>query len=82
MGFQWLGDDLSMERLRQLEGECRETRRELAQIQKCGAAGDYEELSRRLAAIAAWVRASLINGGPLLPPEEPEEPEEPDKPDE
>ena len=46
------------------------------------AAGEYDELSRRLAAIAVWVRASLIHGGPQPPPEELEEPGRHDKPGE
>ncbi len=76
MGFEWLGDDGSMERLRQLEGACGDTSRELSQLQKSGAVddGEFEELSRRLAAVAVWVRASLIHGGPLQPPDEPEKP--------
>ena len=79
-----MGGDPEVERLRQLEGACGETGRELARIQERGAiaAGEYDELSRRLAAIAVWVRASLIHGGPQPPPEELEEPGRHDKPGE
>ena len=72
MGFEWLGGETDMERLRRLEAACGETGRELAQLQKRGiiGAGECDELSRRLAAIAVWVRASMISGMPQPPPDE------------
>lgn len=74
MGFQWLGGNPEMERLRQLEGACGDVQRELAEVRRSGAMGaaEYQELSRRLAAIAVWVRASQIGGGPQPPLEQPE----------
>ncbi len=82
MGFEWLGEDTWMERLRRLEGACGETNEELARLGKSGvmAAEEYEALAERLAAVAVWVRASLIHGEPLLPPEEPEKREKRKKP--
>ena len=82
MGFEWLGGDPSIERLRQLEGACGETSEELTKLQKSGAVNDaeYEELLHRLAAVAVWVRASLIHGRPLRPPEELDAPRDPDAP--